>query len=95
MHLTPGARIALADAGLVRFPAGLHWPLHRHVGEERMLILAGGFRDDSGKDYGPGDELVMAPGSVHALDMRPGEACISAVTLFDGLEMPPGTPVPH
>ncbi len=95
MHLGPGPRIALADAGLVRFPAGLHWPMHRHIGEERTLVLSGGFRDDAGHSYGPGDELVRDAGSVHALDVDANEPCICAVTLFDGLEMPPGNPVGH
>jgi putative transcriptional regulator len=95
IHLSAGPRLAGADAGLVRFPAGLHWPMHRHLGEERMLILSGGFRDDAGRTWGPGDELVMTPGSMHALDIVGDRPCVSAVTLFEGLEMPPGTRVPH
>jgi putative transcriptional regulator len=63
MHLKGGPALAAADTGLVRFPAGMPWPLHKHLGDELMLILEGGFMDDRGQEFGPGDVLRMPPGS--------------------------------
>src|SRR5262249_10628947 len=44
-HLTAGPALAGADAGLVRVPAGYHFPLHKHDGEERLFFLQGSVRD--------------------------------------------------
>lgn len=96
MHLAPGVRYALmgADAGLVRFPAGMVWGLHRHVGEEHHLIVQGAIRiHQTGQVLRAGDTLVSPPGSEHSFDVLPNEDCIAAVILTAGIEMPPGTPV--
>ncbi len=53
-HLDGGPRIATADAGFVRLPAGLEFPVHRHLGSERVLLLEGSYRDSDGKHWGPG-----------------------------------------
>jgi anti-sigma factor ChrR (cupin superfamily) len=93
IHVAPGPRYAQAgiDTGLVRFPAGMAWPLHRHIGEERHLFLDGGIRmRETGQAYGPGDLLVSAAGSEHAFDVLPDRDCITALLLFEGVELPPG-----
>lgn len=95
IHLAPGPRYAAmgADAGLVRFPAGMVWGLHRHVGEELHLFLEGGIRiDQTGQELRAGDTLVSPPGSEHSFVVLPGEDCVTAVILTAGIEMPPGTP---
>lgn len=94
IHLSAGPRFAGADAGLVRFPAGMAWPLHRHVGHEHHLFLEGGIReDDTGDVYRAGDELNKAPGTEHSFHVLPDSDCVAAVIIFDGIEMPPGTKI--
>jgi anti-sigma factor ChrR (cupin superfamily) len=94
IHLSAGPRFAAADAGLVRFPAGMEWPLHRHVGYEHHLFLEGGIREDhTGHVYRAGDELTKAPGTEHSFHVLPECDCVTAVIIFEGIEMPPGTKV--
>jgi quercetin dioxygenase-like cupin family protein len=96
VHVAAGPRFARGgfDTGLVRFPAGIAWPLHRHLGEERHLFLEGGIRlDDTGQVFGPGDVLVSAAGTEHAFHVLPDRPCVTAVVLETGIEMPPGHPV--
>jgi putative transcriptional regulator len=51
---------------LVRLAPAQSAPPHRHNGTEITLVLAGGFRDQTGH-YGPGDIVIIAdPGFVHA-----------------------------
>lgn len=96
IHLAPGGRWAAmgADAGLVRFPAGIEWPLHRHIGEERHLFLEGAIRiDQTGQVLRAGDELVSAAGTEHSFHVLPESDCVAAVILEAGIELPPGTRV--
>jgi quercetin dioxygenase-like cupin family protein len=96
IHLAAGPRYAAmgADAGLVKFPAGLVWPLHRHVGEEHHLILEGGIRiDQTGQELHAGSTLISPAGSEHSFVVLPDVDCVTAVILMDGIEMPPGTPM--
>jgi len=96
IHLAPGVRYAAmgADAGLVRFPAGMEWGLHKHVGEEHHLIVQGGIRiDQTGQVIRAGDTLVSPPGSEHSFHVLPEEDCVAGVILTAGIEMPPGTQV--
>lgn len=97
IHLAAGPRYARmgADVGLVRFPAGMVWPLHRHVGEEHHLFLEGGIRiDQTGQEIRAGGTLTSPPGSEHSFVVLPEVACVTAVILTAGIEMPPGTPMP-
>jgi anti-sigma factor ChrR (cupin superfamily) len=96
IHLAAGPRWAAmgADAGLVKFPAGLVWPLHRHVGEEHHLILEGGIRiDQTGQELHAGSTLISPAGSEHSFVVLPDVDCVTAVILTDGIEMPPGQPM--
>jgi anti-sigma factor ChrR (cupin superfamily) len=56
-----------AHGGLVRLPPGAAFPHHRHVGEERILILQGVVADDQGRQYRAGDTIVSTDGSAHEL----------------------------
>jgi quercetin dioxygenase-like cupin family protein len=93
IHLAPGVRYAAmgADAGLVRFPAGIEWGLHKHIGEEHHLFLQGAIRiDQTGAVLRAGDVLISPPGSEHSFHVLPEEDCVAAVILTAGIEMPPG-----
>lgn len=94
MHFEGGPALAAADCGLIRFPAGIDWPLHKHLGDEQMFILEGGLIEDSGKEFRAGALLKKAAGSQHAFKIMPERDCLCAVTLVEGIEMPIGTRVP-
>lgn len=86
LHFEPGPALAGIDAGIVRFAAGMKYPRHAHLGDEHMLILAGGLVDDeTGARALAGDHLLMPPGSSHGFTILPDEDCVAAVLLHGGL----------
>jgi quercetin dioxygenase-like cupin family protein len=88
LHLTGGPRVAGADNGLVRLQAGARFPMHRHLGLERVLVLRGGYRDEpSGRVYGPGDLHEMSPDSSHAYTALPERELVLAVSVVSGVEV--------
>ncbi len=80
MHLEGGPATATADVGFVRVDDGAAFPTHRHVGEERTVILRGVLVESDGRRLGPGDEATHPPGSDHAFHAE-GEL-IYAVVVF-------------
>jgi quercetin dioxygenase-like cupin family protein len=88
LHLVAGPRVAGADNGLVRIAAGARFPLHRHLGTERVLVLEGGYRDEqSGRVYRAGDSQEMPEGSSHAYVALPEGQLLFAVSLVGGVEV--------
>ena len=49
---------------LIRMAPGRGYARHRHVGAEDVLVLGGGYRDESG-EHRAGDHVHYPPGSVH------------------------------
>jgi quercetin dioxygenase-like cupin family protein len=71
---------------LIRMDAGCGYPQHRHVGDEEVLVLAGGYRDELGT-YRTGDYHLHKAGSAHhpvALDDGP---CILFAVAHGGIEV--------
>ena len=87
LHLQGGPAIASADAGLVRVEAGIHFPEHRHLGEERTLIIEGEARESSGIVRKPGDSLSMAAGSSHSFEVVSAKPLVYALVLYGGVEI--------
>ncbi len=87
LHLSGGPALGGADAGLVWLKPGLHFPEHRHLGEERTLILEGSVRYDSGQIQGPGDTLRMPAGSRHSFAVTSEQPLIYALILHDAVEI--------
>jgi hypothetical protein len=88
LHLAGGPRVTGADNGLVRILAGARFPTHRHLGLERVLVLAGGYRDEpSGRLYLPGDWHEMSAGSSHAYTALPERPLLLAVSLVSGVDV--------
>jgi quercetin dioxygenase-like cupin family protein len=83
------AKEAGRTAIFLKSAPGLHCPNHRHVGEERLLILEGGIVESDGTEYHPGDLVVKAAGSSHSFTVPTSEACVSAYLLEGGLELVP------
>ncbi len=88
IHLSAGPRVADANCGFVWQPAGAGFPQHRHIGEEQVLVLQGGFEDDDGRVYRRGDEAVKAGGSEHHFTALPGTDLVYLVVLYGGLHIP-------
>ena len=63
---------------LVRFAPKKRFPHHSHGAPERLLILEGGYTDDEGKHFGPGDLHEMAPGSEHGFVIDADGPCLAA-----------------
>jgi predicted ChrR family anti-sigma factor len=85
LPVSAGKGRAGAQTYLVKFAAGTHFPAHHHEGLETVLILAGSYTDDSGKQYGTGDLHVMEPGTAHAFTIEKDEDCVAATVLHGGL----------
>lgn len=62
-----GPGIGEAHGGLVRVAPGASFPMHTHVGEERILVLAGAAEDDQGRVFRAGDVVVSADGTSHVV----------------------------
>lgn len=92
VHLPGGPAVAGADVGFVRLAAGATFPMHRHLGDERVLILQGAFKDSDGTTHHAGAELHQPPGSSHSFTALPGPDLIYAVVVF-GVEIPDAPPL--
>lgn len=58
---------------------------HRHLGDEVILVLSGGLRDDRGA-YHAGQICRSAVGSVHVEEVLPGDDCFCYVVYYGGHE---------
>jgi putative transcriptional regulator len=86
VHLFGGPAVAGADVGFVRVAAGTAFPLHRHTGDERVLVLQGSYRDSTGTTARPGDVITMPTGTAHELQAGPDHDLIYAVVAY-GIEI--------
>jgi hypothetical protein len=85
-HVWPGIRCLNVPSGLVgararmlRFAPGVCLPMHRHRGDEHVLVLEGSYTDSTGKRVGAGDEQRMSEGSEHALVVSSHAICVAAI----------------
>lgn len=74
------AKDAAADVSFLRCRAGKTIPAHTHDGLEVALVLAGGFRDASGR-YARGDIAVADDKVEHRPVIDPGGECIIFLVL--------------
>lgn len=77
-----GPRLGEAHGGLVRVEPGHVFPLHAHVGEERVLVLQGQVQDDEGNIYRAGDLVVSAEGTRHELRVLGDKEAIYAAAVI-------------
>lgn len=77
-----GPALGEAHAGLIRLQPGATFPNHRHVGEERILLLQGRVRDTAGNEYRAGDTLVSADGTEHEMIAVGDEEVIYAAVVI-------------
>ena len=88
IHVEGGPRVAAADNGLMLIAAGMRFPMHRHLGEERVLVLEGGYRDRAdGRLYLPGDMQEMPAGSSHEVAALAERDLLFAVSVVAGVHV--------
>jgi len=88
IHLPAGPAVAGANCGFVRLPASAKFPHHRHRGEERVLVVQGGYQDSDGRIYRRGDDDQKPAGSEHSFTALPGTDLIYLVVLYEGIDIP-------
>ncbi|MEI9940576.1 MAG: cupin domain-containing protein [Pseudomonadota bacterium] len=86
-HFQGGPAVAGFDTGFVRLKKGMPFPPHRHLGQERVLILDGGYFDHEQRWYGAGDFHDMSEGSQHSLQMNADQDVLLAVILAGQIEI--------
>jgi len=89
-HFQGGPAVAGLDTGFVRLRKGMAFPLHRHLGEERVLILEGGYFDHEQRWFGPGDFHDMPEGTRHSLQMNVDQDVLLAVVMTGQIEVVTG-----
>ena len=88
--LASGSRRPTTKGRLVCLEPGASLPLHRHLGEETVLVFQGAFIDDGGRVVRAGEEVVSPAGSAHAVPRILGdEPCLCAIINDIGLEILP------
>jgi len=78
LNLRPALPGAKGFVELLRAEPGAKLPRHRHEGEEFVLVLQGGLRDESGR-YGVGDIAIGNGSKAHEPVAEPGEICVCLV----------------
>ena len=81
LDLEGGPAAAGGRVGLVRMTPGARFPLHRHVGPERTLILQGALRDSSGVELHAGDHAEGDDGVEHWFEAIGDEELVYAVVV--------------
>jgi putative transcriptional regulator len=86
VHVLEDDRARGVRSVLVWADPGARHPVHRHGGDEVILVLQGGLRDHRG-EYHAGEICRSRTGSVHTEEVLPGEICICYVVYYGELEM--------
>lgn len=88
-----GPALGEATAGLVRIAAGMAFPHHKHLGEERVMVLQGAFVDDSGHRVEAGQLAIMPDGSEHGFQVVSTQELLYVVIVGE-IEFADGTRAP-
>lgn len=86
-HFDGGPRVRDAITGFVRIDSGASFPMHEHVGHERVLVMQGVLRDDDGELYFPGDEIEMDADSTHSLSSSGAVPLVFATIVMKGIKI--------
>jgi quercetin dioxygenase-like cupin family protein len=88
-----GPALGEATAGLVRIAPGIPFPRHKHIGEERVLVLQGAFEDDAGQRVEAGQLAIMPDGSEHGFQVVSAQELLYVVVVGE-VEFEDGTRAP-
>ena len=86
MTVRAGAGSEDTIQGVFRLPAGVVFPMHEHLGRERVLVLQGSCID-GGCIVRPGDMTDMPAGSRHSFEVRPGPDLVFLAVLQRGIRV--------
>lgn len=78
MTVNAGPKVPDALTALVKLSGGATFPLHPHLGPERVLVLEGGYRDSAGVEVWRGEVQDMATGTEHDFVAFEGIGCVCA-----------------
>ena len=81
VRVEAGPRVQEAETLFVRFNPGVRFPLHRHVGLERVLVLEGSYEDSTGVLHRAGELRQWPIDSEHSFRVG-DETCIFASVVF-------------
>jgi putative transcriptional regulator len=87
-HIEPGPSLAAvsAIAGFVRVLPGQEFPVHTHHGDELVIVLQGGFRDEDGTDVFCGQSATKPAGSRHRFVAHLGDELIYLAVILGAVE---------
>ncbi|MBL8751847.1 MAG: cupin domain-containing protein [Planctomycetes bacterium] len=74
---------------LIRMDPGRGYPRHKHRGEEHLLVVQGGYRDERG-EHRAGTFAVYEDGSEHApvaIDEPGSEPCVLLALAHEGIKL--------
>ena len=77
LRVEAGPALRGAETLLVRFNAGVRFPLHRHTGIERVLVLEGSYEDSNGVLHRAGELREWPSDTEHSFRVG-DEVCIFA-----------------
>lgn len=86
LPVDPGPSLRGTSTMFLRIEPTVVYPRHRHLGEERVLILEGSLQHDDGRLAVQGDLDVKHVGSTHSFAIPPGPTCVCASLLFEGAD---------
>lgn len=89
VHFYASDRRSGRTLALIRMEPGCGYPRHRHCGDERLLVLQGGYRDERGV-HRAGDFVVYGPGTEHApiaTDGPSDPACVLLALAHEGIAL--------
>jgi quercetin dioxygenase-like cupin family protein len=87
LRFITGPRRGHARGALVHCRPGAVFPEHRHLGDERALILEGTVLDSSGAEWSVGDVVRLPGGTRHSFAARPDHVAVSVVVAEGGIEL--------
>jgi quercetin dioxygenase-like cupin family protein len=81
VRVEAGPGVREAETLFVRFNPGARFPLHRHVGLERVLVLEGSYEDNTGVLHRAGELREWPSDTEHSFRVG-DETCIFASVVF-------------
>jgi hypothetical protein len=81
VRVEAGPSVQEAETLFVRFNPGTRFPLHRHVGLERVLVLEGSYEDSNGLLHRAGELREWPSDTEHSFRVG-DETCIFASVVF-------------
>lgn len=79
-----------AFVGFIRLAPNHTFPTHQHHGDEFLYILAGGYINDKGEPFLPGQLDHSSPDSTHSLVAMEWIPCICAIVVEEGFSFVSG-----